>query len=134
MMLRPQTGGSYQVVGHAFTHGFHDASAFLGPLPPHWRVVAIPDRNGGYMIRFRDLSNAGSDINLEICDVDTIDDPRLGPLPDGWEWNESERTKNHPDIFEEFYHESDKYVLSDPRMTIDALEARGVVLETFDLV
>jgi hypothetical protein len=133
-VLRPQGENTYKVVGHAFVHGFHDARPFLGPLPPGWRVVVLDDDHGGNMIRFRNIAAAGADVELEMCDADTVNDPRLGDLPPGWEWSEAERTKNDPDLFEEYYHESDKYIHSDPRMTVEALAARGVILESFDLI
>jgi hypothetical protein len=86
------------------------------------------------MVRFRNFAMAGEDVGLEYCDADTVNDPRLGDLPSGWEWSETKRTKNDPDLFEEYYHDSDKYIHSDPRMTAEALRARGFVLESFDLV
>lgn len=123
------------VVGHCFVHGFHDNTAFAGPLPAGWRVVIIDDEYGGHKIRYRNFAKAGRDVNLEICDADTVHDPRLGDLPIEWEWSECERTKNDPDLFEEYYHEADdRYIHSDPRMSVEALERRGIHLETFDLV
>jgi hypothetical protein len=133
-MLRPYEGNTFQVVGQAFVHGFHDATAFLGPLPPQWRVVILNDEYGGKQIRYRDLSTAGEELEFETCDADTIHDPRLGDLPLGWKWYECGRSKNEPDLFEEYYHEVDGYQYSDPRMNATVLTERGVILQTFDLV
>lgn len=133
-LLRPQHDNTNHIVGHAFVHGFHDACAFLGPLPPQWRVVVLDDEYGGKRIRYRDLSQGGRDLVLEISDADTVHDPRLGDLPPGWRWYECERTKNDPDLFEEYYHEEEGYQHSDPRMSAAALTDRGVILQTFDLV
>ncbi|KIW08328.1 uncharacterized protein PV09_01245 [Verruconis gallopava] len=133
-LLRPQGSNSYQVVGSCFVHGFHDASAFLGPLPSNWRVIIRDDEYGGAVVRFRNLDQAGLEVDYAESDADTVHDPRLGELSPCWEWVESERTKDEPRIYEEFYDsELDRYVHSDPRMSAEALRERGVPLRRFFL-
>lgn len=66
-----------------------------------------------------------------------IQDPRLGPLPDGW------RIKDHKEArLWNWYVNDDKEIetttelkwRSDPRLTATALRDRGVVIEAFRLV
>ena len=66
----------------------------------------------------------------------TVDDPRLGALPyQGWGRTVYERTVEDLAVFERFVSgESGEVVNHDPRMSIEALEARGVRLRTFLLV
>ncbi|KAM5375412.1 hypothetical protein ACJZ2D_005973 [Fusarium nematophilum] len=69
----------------------------------------------------------------------TAEDPRLGPL-EGWERIPLEElgrelTGDDPQIYGFFGNTVDGRVVdSDPRMTPEALEARGVKLETFTLI
>jgi hypothetical protein len=68
-------------------------------------------------------------------DEETIHDPWLGPLPPEWECFPRERTNNDPKIYEGFRNKVTGEVMnSDPRKLPEALEARGVKLETFHLV
>ena len=151
MLLRPRDG-AFEVVGNCLVLDYHDAVAFLGTLDKSCRVVLPGDNHGGIRSRFRCSSRTteidkqhGSSIlddekeadyaESEVEEQDTIHDPRLGPLPEGWRWIETVRTNNDPFIFETFENSvTGEKMNSDPRMLPDALRARGVKLDWFELV
>lgn len=116
----------YTVVGDSFVHGLNDAIALLGPLPSPWRVRAFQDCTGEYgQYRFHNP------------DTDTLvdEDPRLGPLDEKWVPVERERTVDDPCTFRCFVdRETGNEINHDPRMSPEALRARGVDIQTFYLV
>ncbi|KAF2640471.1 hypothetical protein P280DRAFT_426465 [Massarina eburnea CBS 473.64] len=127
LILRPstiigdQTG--YQVVGPAYVNGLMDTEALLGPLPSDYKAYEELDYEGYFIQGFRD-SNSG---------ITFYDDPRLGPLPDGWEFSRhyepSERS------FRFYYNTEDREVSKhDPRLSVDELRKRGVDVQRIVLV
>lgn len=61
--------------------------------------------------------------------------PRLRPFIDGWTRLPLVRKPGDPDICDGFFHApSGQSRDSDPRLDADALKARGVALEDFELV
>jgi len=117
---------SFQVVGECYVHGLSDAVGLLGPVPNPWRPIITGDALGRQRHWFLNV------ITGEL----TLDDPRLPPLPyRGWERAVYERSEEDPAVFERFVHlETGETVNHDPRMSAEALEARGVRLRTFELV
>jgi hypothetical protein len=66
---------------------------------------------------------------------ETRDDPRLGLVPGDWEQLAAERTPDDPYYFVRFRNRrTEEEINSDPRLFPEALEVRGVKLETFALV
>ena len=66
--------------------------------------------------------------------VKTPEDPRLGPLTD-WERFDHELEADNPEVCDWFRHKTTGEVTSsDPRMSVDALRARGVPLRSFSLI
>jgi hypothetical protein len=67
--------------------------------------------------------------------LDTVEDPRLGPLPHGW-WRENyERLVGDPEIFQKFRNiDTGEVVNYDPRLSPETLELAGVALQAFKLV
>jgi hypothetical protein len=64
-----------------------------------------------------------------------VKDPRLGPLPDTWEEVEAKRTRDDPYHFVRFKNKSTGDLINhDPRLSIEALKARGVNVELFTLI
>jgi hypothetical protein len=131
-VLRPASGTStrYQMVGEAYVHGLMYGEALLGPLPP--KVQSIARYDGPTDSYWR----CYLDTRTGMCEVE---DPRLGPLPHGW------RRRGHDkahviswyvnDITGEgFGQEMRDNGFVDPRLQPDALRARGVQLQTYDLV
>jgi hypothetical protein len=125
MVLRPAGNNTFIVVGNCYVHGFGEAFAFLGPLPAPWKLRYRSCHFGGFQARF--FNSATSE--------ESVHDPRLGPLPEKWEWMQAQRTREDPYFFEKYRNkETGEVINSDPRMLPKALRARGVELEMITLV
>ena len=126
MILRPVGVGKFQVVGEAYIHGLADAIGVLGPLPSCWNAIIIgDDKLGRPLQRF---------LNLQTGQY-TAEDPRLDILPSEWERVAYDRTPDDPALFEVFKNRvTGEMMKSDPRLSPEALLARGVTLETFQLI
>ena len=71
----------------------------------------------------------------EDTDETTKEDPRIGPLSDGWERLDDERTSDDPEFCERFRNMvSGQVRTSDPRLEPEALRAHGVSLREYVLV
>lgn len=126
MVLRPQADGCFKVVGECYIHGLCDATAFLRQLATPWIVQLLPGRSG--------MFNEYCFKNTETGQA-TNEDPRLGPLPGGWERLDAERSSDDPEFCEKFRNTVSGEVLnSDPRLEPEALKARGVGLTEFVLI
>ena len=118
--------GSHQVVGQCYVQGFMCAEALLGPMSEGWEYVPrLNQVTGGNEPAFAHRSSG----RLQY------EDPRLGQLPEGW------RVKSHEggDAFPIYVNESTgkicgKAYYTDPRMTSEELNLRGVDMRTFRLV
>lgn len=123
LILRTMVGNTYRVVGECYIDGFMKGEAFLGALPSKWQLIQryVPDLGCWYK----------SFINMETGDVQ-VEDPRLGPLPAGWRYEDHE-AKHAYNIFS---NEEIGVVETtvDPRLSPEALKARGVSLQEFRLV
>lgn len=125
MLLRRQQDGNFLVVGPCLIYGLNDISALLGPLPHPWRVQVYHDSNG-LLSNFRYFNPETNCLSEE--------DPRSGPLPE-WDRIEVERTGDDPFLLQCFKNRvTGEIIKSDPRLLPEALETRGVKLETFSLV
>ncbi|KAL8928745.1 MAG: hypothetical protein Q9208_001523 [Pyrenodesmia sp. 3 TL-2023] len=126
MVLRPTNDGYYTVVGECYVHGLMEGEALLGPLPAHCkRIVRYDEGTNGHYDVFVDREQG--EYNVE--------DPRLGPLPEGWYREE------HPEqhLYTWFRHQTreDKDFTSnscDPRMLPESLRERGIKLQEFALI
>ena len=123
LILRPNDAQSYKVVGECYIDEFMEGEALLGALPTDWQRVQryFPDLGYDYDA-FR---------NVQTGDVQ-VEDPRLGPLPAGWRIADH-REKHAYNLFsnEELgVTETD----DDPRLSLEALRARGLNLQEFRLV
>lgn len=106
-------------------HGLSDAVGILGPLPDHWGTIIKGDALGRPTQRFVHLGD----------NEETLNDPRLEPLPSNWERATYERFADDPAIFERFKNlETGELVNYDPRLSPEVLEARGVELQSFKLI
>ncbi|KAF2490269.1 HET-domain-containing protein [Lophium mytilinum] len=127
IFLRPSSHGQFLVVGTGYVHGLSDASVLLGPLPKHWRVQ-VTDAEFGE----NNYSLYNSSTNKHVT---MSEDPRLGPLENGWEAIERDRVRGDPGVFEMYRNKiTGEEMDSDPRMLPEALKARGVPLQTFQLI
>jgi hypothetical protein len=114
----------YHYLGPLYVHGLMEGQALLGPLPPAWELII---NNDNFPHSFSFLNHGAEEI--------TIDDPRLDALPQ--EWDEIEED-NEARLIPHVQHYRNKItgeiINSDPRLSPESLEARGVHLETFTLV
>ncbi|CAM1511935.1 Fc.00g094480.m01.CDS01 [Cosmosporella sp. VM-42] len=124
VILRPGTGGTFQVVGSCYLHGFCNAEAFLGPLPGAWSIQYKPDFHGAQIPSF---------YNKET-EEETEQDPRLDKLPPEWEPVQADRTRDDPTLVKWFRNNITRETMnSDPRMLPEALKSRNISLQTFRL-
>lgn len=132
LVLRPLDDDTFILVGDAYVYGLHDARPFLGPLPHGWRVQLAERHFEGYWRQIKFINEVTGEVAIE--------DPRLEPLSHGWERVEPEELGGPRDVNDSrfctyFRNTANGDIVDyDPRMLPDALEARGVNLETFVLV
>lgn len=130
IVLRPSPSGNFQLVGDSYVHGLCDTEALLGSLPKLWSVELYSDGNANRWPVF---------VNNET-NFYTGHDPRLGALPDRWEGIPltSMMDKMPPlsePIFQTFTCTRTGEISDfDPRLSREALEKRGVMLQMFKLI
>lgn len=119
---RPEHSEEYLVLGECYVHSLMTGEAFLGPLPSNWQRVARHSEST--------QSNWDAFVDRE-SGVSQVEDPRLGPLPEGWA--EEEHSMQH--IYIRFRNMKEGWAsIYDPRMMLPALRMRGVALQDFHLV
>jgi hypothetical protein len=122
LVLRP-SGSYFQIVGEAYCDGFMNCEALLGPLPMGMQVVPELDFEAGvaYMA-YR--NTAAGEMQVE--------DPRLGPLPEGWVKHEHQ----HDHLVNIYSNTNGDGTpnFQDPRLTAHCLRERGVPLQMFEIV
>ena len=122
MVIRHNRGSSrYEVVGPCFVHGLMLGEALKPPLEPPLKD-ALPVTKGWALPYF---------VNTETGEL-LKSDPRLGSLLPGWEEVTSLDPFLPPFVFEN--KEDGSISMNDPRMSADAIQQRGIVLETLELV
>lgn len=127
IVLRPYKDDRWLVIGQCFVYGLMETEALLGSLPQQVICVDIFDEESSeYHTGFLDRRTRHM----------SPEDPRLGPLPDGW------RIHNHAKSMFWSWYANDgmdesgigQRSLEDPRITVEAIKTRSVDLRTFDLV
>lgn len=121
MIIRPADSGWYEIVGPCFVHGLMLGEALKPPLESPWRD-ALPVTKGWALPYF---------VNTETGEL-LKSDPRLGPLPPGWEEVTSDDPFLPPFVFEN--KDDGRISINDPRMSAEAIQQRGIVLETLELI
>ena len=123
LVLRTNEVGIYTVVGECYLDGIMDGAGLLGMLPRNWQRV------GRYNPDFEYYYDAF--LNRETGVVQT-EDPRLGPLPPGWRI--ADQITKH--LVTLYTNEAAGIFRSkfDPRMSPEALKARGIDLQEYRLV
>ncbi|PQE32788.1 hypothetical protein CJF32_00001267 [Rutstroemia sp. NJR-2017a WRK4] len=120
IILRSTTNGCYNVVGTCYVYGLMSSEALLGPLPGDTHIVKYLDRSIG--------TSPYAFFDDEMQQIFT-DDPRLGPLPQGWHFAPASvcKEKNrYPLSCREDTGEVTKF---DPRLTPEALKERDPQLD-----
>ena len=127
LLLRPRSDGCFLVVGDCYIPEFNDAKALLGPLPESWsvQVRGRSDDRQGYFPHFFD--SEGQSLSEK--------DPRLGNLPHNWERFNRDWEYGDP-LNAQWYKNTitGEIINSDPRMSPEALKARGVKVQTITLI
>jgi hypothetical protein len=138
IVLRPTLSGQFEVVGDAYVHGLCNGEAILGPFSPKWIFQVLETHQWSYWETFLN-EETGKRTGL---------DPRLGPLPEGWEgiqlleddipnpnlFRDNDTGRVIP-LFTSFRNTATGEVTKfDPRLSKEVLEARGVPLRTFELI
>ena len=121
MVLRPRDSNRFEVVGPCFVHGLMLGEALKPPLEPPWKDV-LPVARGWALSYF---------INVQTGDL-LKSDPRLGSLPTSWEEVTTLDPVLPPFVFEN--KETGHMSINDPRMSAEAIEQRGIALETLELI
>lgn len=121
LLLRKMGSGNMAVIGECYIHGLMDGEALLGTLPPKWRSSLIRTAESGYQSGFVDQETGDH----------SFEDPRLGDLPPGWRLEDPEAPADWYNWFINDETGERPVWPIDPRMTADALRARGVPLQEF---
>jgi hypothetical protein len=120
LILRARSDGKYQVIGAAYCDGMMDAEELLGELPEPYKIVSRSDSTSLFM--------SWACLNTESGNIQ-VEDVRLGPLPNGW------RAIRHAgEMLYQVIVDEDQNERIDPRLSVEALEARGVDIQVFDLI
>jgi hypothetical protein len=114
----------YHHMGPLYVHGLMEGQALLGPLPLLWELIINSD----------DIRYSFCFLNHETGEI-TQHDPRLDVLPQQWH-EVAEEDNARFEIYTQHYENktTGEVINSDPRLLPEALEARGVHLETITLV
>lgn len=129
--MRPASA-TFQVLGFAYVDGDNDREVLLGPLPEAQKVVAFYNAATArwWPMYFDERSGAA-----------VVEDPRLGPLPDGWRIAEHEEQALYNWYVQNGTSEdalrkvkTEMRYRSDPRLTVDGLRAIGVNIREYQLV
>ncbi|KAF7547280.1 hypothetical protein G7Z17_g7844 [Cylindrodendrum hubeiense] len=129
-ILRPAYNGTYHFLSYGFVYDLQDSQALLGPLPSAWRVQV-------YEHHEQEFRSYNQYFNTDTKEL-TTEDPRLGPIS-GWERIPLDKigrglTGDDPEVIDFFKNTKDGSIVdSDPRLSPEALEKRGVQLEAFVL-
>ncbi|KAK5406882.1 hypothetical protein LTR06_008377 [Exophiala xenobiotica] len=122
LVLR-QSGSYFQIVGEAYCDGFMNCEALLGPLPTGVQVMPELDFEAGVGY-WAYRNTATGEMQVE--------DPRLGPLPEGWVKHEHQH-----DHLVNFYSNTNVDGTpndQDPRLTAHNFRERGVPLKMFAII
>ncbi|MDI1490377.1 MAG: hypothetical protein OHK93_001579 [Ramalina farinacea] len=118
LVLRSDGRGNREIFGKCYVHGIMEGESLLGPLPNGWRRANKYSRQHG--------ADWPVFVHNETGQLMT-EDPRLGDLPPGWKRESWDR-----DHYVRYVREDGvkpEFPDKDPRMTCEALEARGVKFE-----
>jgi hypothetical protein len=121
-----------QVIGKSYVHGLMQGQAILDALPSAWKVVhrTLAPLHVSRRTTYPLFENTETGSR-------TLEDPRLGPLPDEWEEVAVPVNSDWRYAFRVQYYQNThtkETLHSDPRLSPERLIARGVPLETIMLI
>ncbi|KAK1687658.1 hypothetical protein BDP55DRAFT_630311 [Colletotrichum godetiae] len=116
-----QNSGRYEVVGPCFVHGLMLGEALKPPLEPPW-IYRFPERKAWALPYFFNTKTG------ELLESD----PRLEPLPHAWEEVESIDPFEPLSVFKNTIN--GEISVNDPRISAEAIQKRGIKLETLELI
>ena len=126
LIVRPVSQSSYRVMGWCYVHGLMDSEALLGALPKPWRIEQHFLRRQFPIYVNDETGYSGRE------------DPRLASLPADWrrlDMDDLVIDADDPVAVDYFRNVVTGVTINyDPRLTRDALQQRGIRLETIDLV
>lgn len=122
-----EEGPGFLVVGECFVHELNDSRAFLGPLPPPWRVCWFSyavNRLGVYRY-----------FNAETAEWSEQDPRTRGGPQSEWEPEDVQRSGDDPFTFRSFRNQTTgELAKSDPNLLSEAIASHGITLRQFSLV
>ena len=130
MAFREAGNGFFRVVGEAYLDGFTTGETLLGKFKNSWvRMSRFDEETKAYWPAY---------FNKRTREIQ-VDDPRLGPLPEGWKIQEHKEMR----LWNWYVREDDLEIArqseyerwrSDPRLAPEWLKKRGVSLEEYKLI
>jgi hypothetical protein len=124
VILRNQSKEKHLFIGCAYIHGIMDGEVLLGPVPEDFTLV-VDDEGEVLVEKFRHRTTG------EL----TTQDPRLQPLSDDWQHIRTSHRLWPAKMVNAFQNNNTGDIAyADPRMSLEALRARGVPLQVIDLV
>ncbi|EPE03851.1 HET domain-containing protein [Ophiostoma piceae UAMH 11346] len=125
ILLRPVGNGSaFQIVGQGYVQGLDDGSGLVGSLPEGW-TLSFKFRDSGSLKRYYVNASTGQE---------TMDNPRLGPLPAVWSMVARDDEDANPDTITYLNQESGETLIGDPRLSPELLRQRGISVESFAII
>ncbi|KAJ4153023.1 hypothetical protein LMH87_009534 [Akanthomyces muscarius] len=126
LRLQSRNPRTFVLIGDAFVYGLHDATALLGPVPSPWRVQVFED-DAGYLTTYRFFNPQSNVLSDE--------DPRFGLVEQWTRIPNPPRAPDDPVILQCFKHKQTGEVIKhDPRLSPEALIARGLSVDNFCLI
>lgn len=124
ILLRPSPqDDTFIVVGFCYIHGIMDGEVYLGSLPSFCQAKVERTGRGGKRFFNSDTKTLSKH------------DPRLGTLTEDWESLAIEPTPDDPYLYAPHRNKvTCEFINSDPRLSPDALVARGIKLQKFRLL
>lgn len=116
--------GAFHIVGVGYIQGLDDGAGLLGPLPEGW-ALSFMFRDAGSLKRAYVNASTGRE---------TMEDPRLGPLPPAWAMVACDGEEANPDTITYVNQESGEISIGDPRLSPEWLRRRGISVESFVII
>lgn len=125
-ILRKVSPSHHTFITCGYVGGLMEGEALLGPLPQEWEVIREQIGHDG---KIRPIF-----VNIRTGTKHS-DDPRMEIMSSEWEWiGSTSFTWTYRTLHRYRNNETGQTVLGDPRLLPEALEARGVMLQTIAML